>query len=1499
MKQLMKNVKRLALALCLATPVVSWAAEPIAEWGPGDFPVSARGTNAVTDEQSGVTISKNNLNNTSTSGYIAVSETGNDSGWPITLSGNYSALTVVVAYQLSSSASGSIIALANANGSGRVNANIQDGNLYGGQGAATTHDLGFSSPANEGVVHTLAMAYSPSDGTAFYFDGVKSETDCSGFKEDGNVTEVCLGAYRGPNNIIKGIRYYYVAVYDSKLGDDDAVAACASALDGFVTVSSSGVALDAATYNDKDVTFVGEEGGYLTVDESIALSSLTAAGKPLTIKVNPGATLSAESINAVDTTVDLSGWDLTAFARNAVVGAPYRIWPILSPSATGSITYDTTGATIPSGYTATTVQTAIGPALEFTTELQFGSLSINFCGTYYGVNDSGARVSDNASYSGINHGAFPVIGTSWNDVPGQNASDVAIPTYIDNLGDVHTDGTASVSLSQVNNAWDTNSNAGDRILFGYCDDGGSPVVTISNIPFNKFRVIAYAATDTANTTFSPKTINGVVYSTGAAGSTATPTLSGRPDNVGWGASSSRSQLLEGVNYLVSDVIRDTTTVTINNPKNVGRAGIPAVQIVEVGVEYAVERKNFDDGDKYTIDSLIDANSVVVTCNGSITIEGTENYTVTERDLEIMDFSGVEGTVTLGEHTQITLEADRQLPLKYSFGTGSTVAITETSEEYGKDMFSVDGLTDVSYVKLTRSDGTTVTLNVKNGVAARGDSTDVKVFAAAALYDFTFTNTVSTAHGSSTTADLNIDGGYSADYKTDETDGTGINAWTGPWIDLRSKIPTWTEFSTVVVGKMPTAHKTMFVSFGSSDGSKKLLFLASGENDNEVVVGYGNKQSFSTLAKMTVPHSAESRHVYAFAFSENRTQMAIYLDGIRWSTVSNPDGFSLGDTSHAGIQIGSGFGGNPPGFSRPERNDTGVFYSLLIYDYVVSDEQIAALKEAYPYSPASGSYSRDVSGETTFETEVNTWTKVGDDEPGYVVPADGAAVALTATDDADVVINATLAAESLTLDGTGAITLKKGDGTLTSEGLTTIATDVTIEMGAADIFGAPTILADGGSITFDCSGFDVESVYAASRIQLTGSMAQDDAKVTIIEPTATAPGRTVRSGYSTTSSCYELEISVDHEAGSDVYYKIGYFGTTESSFAVTNSAGSATAVFPGDTVVIPEYKSGSAYFGATLPANVSAIRVEGDFTFEPGVSYQILDGTTVTVSEGKTLTFGATWHGLNLGDVTLNGPGAVTIDGSKSSNATDVDAGTFRISGAVAGSATITIAAGKAVTAESSCSVSNAIMLKEGATLTVKDGAGVCEPGTSVANAHVKETPVEGATVYSVEADAPEFEPIDPTAGATYDDADAATSAAEAINEDKESLITLPTEMTTEQKATYLSYVEAKATDIRVDIVLSTDGKAALLKAVDAEAEGLAAAVVEAAADAVKGGTVEIATTRGFYYVVEAGSDVDGISAVSCTPATGDTLDLTIPNMGEKGFYKLSVSVTPVAVPVQE
>jgi len=55
-------------------------------------------------------------------------------------------------------------------------------------------------------------------------------------------------------------------------------------------------------------------------------------------------------------------------------------------------------------------------------------------------------------------------------------------------------------------------------------------------------------------------------------------------------------------------------------------------------------------------------------------------------------------------------------------------------------------------------------------------------------------------------------------------------------------------------------------------------------------------------------------------------------------------------------------------------------------------------------------------------------------------------------------------------------------------------------------------------------------------------------------------------------------------------------------------------------------------------------------------------------------------------------------------------------------------------------------------------------------------------------------------------------------------------------------------------------------------------------------------TPGLYYVVEAGSEVNGITPASCTLAMADSTKLTIPNKGTKGFYKISVSVTPVVVP---
>ena len=131
------------------------------------------------------------------------------------------------------------------------------------------------------------------------------------------------------------------------------------------------------------------------------------------------------------------------------------------------------------------------------------------------------------------------------------------------------------------------------------------------------------------------------------------------------------------------------------------------------------------------------------------------------------------------------------------------------------------------------------------------------------------------------------------------------------------------------------------------------------------------------------------------------------------------------------------------------------------------------------------------------------------------------------------------------------------------------------------------------------------------------------------------------------------------------------------------------------------------------------------------------------------------------------------------------------------------------------------------------------------------------------------------------------------------------ELTDEQETAYKALFEAKVVPVTVgetikyavEVVMKDTVAADIQEAVDAEAEDFAEAAADAAADAVNGGSATVTTTPGLYYVVEAGTEVDGIAPASCTLATGSTLDLTLPNKGTKGFYKLRVSVTPVTVPV--
>lgn len=885
-----------------------------------------------------------------------------------------------------------------------------------------------------------------------------------------------------------------------------------------------------------------------------------------------------------------------------------------------------------------------------------------------------------------------------------------------------------------------------NLINSYLDDGGNrALVTVTGVPYKQYDVIVYTATDSSGNQFGPVTVNGTPYrwngeetvEVGSADSTA---------DTRWGAS-----LLPipayGVNALrITGQTAETLTIKGANNANTARGGIAGFQIVDTYVPPPM----VVDPDGTIVISESPTEEKRVVCEGSLTVTGTETYTVTSADLRAFDFTGVAGTVTLGAYTIYPIGSDRALPAAFAFGEGSTIEITETRAEFLADLFTVSGLTGVSYVKMTRADGTIESLDVVDGVVTFGSGNGTtKIDGVATMYDLTFANNEAdvgksgyhTNQGTFTytcgVGELNYD--RAATFNNDAWDDTtGLYLRCSPYIDLAaSAFNALGDFTTVVVGQMSPSPNTIFLHLGSCNGGNGLL-IATTENQNEVIIAKNSSQTVDVAnsVKAKVPNAATARHAYAIV--KRGSTFAVWVDGVRRGIIDVGNDFKLGTSSHAGLQVGSHFGGDGLGATwkkvADSQTETGVVNVIRVFDYAISDAQAEAVFATYPYESEGGLYKRTVDGDANFSAE-GAWSD--SDENTYDAPVSATegynpSATITVESASKLTVNAAVILDKLTIGGTAALTLD-GDNAITVADSAIINSPLVVTYGALDLAGTPVQLGSAGSITFDCSAIDVSSIYKTTHYQLTGLVDRDDSKVIVTEPAGDAY-RTVATVYNE-NGFYELVVTPDHEAGSDVYYAGGYVGTTENTFSVTNASGKATIVFPGDSVVVPAYHNGSsAYFGSTLPDNISAIRVEKDFSFEPGVSEPVLSGVTVAVSEGKKLTFGATWHGLDLGAVTLNGPGVVEFDGSKAGNATDKAAGTFKVSGAVAGTSTLTIAAGKAVTVESTGSIANAIVLKAGASLTVDANASVTEPTTDVEGHSVKPTDNGESTVYSVVED---------------------------------------------------------------------------------------------------------------------------------------------------------------------
>ena len=169
------------------------------------------------------------------------------------------------------------------------------------------------------------------------------------------------------------------------------------------------------------------------------------------------------------------------------------------------------------------------------------------------------------------------------------------------IGDTHANFTLPAPVYVAYSAANGWSYAGANtrtILQAYLDDGNNGAsILVKNVPFTKYDVIVYLATDNANAKFRPVTINGTRYAWTQFGTTENPWSNWSTENTGTlivnadaNATFGRSQ--QDVANLGQNAIRvdglETQTLTIqgstgiqnNDTGRIERCGIAAIQIIQ-------------------------------------------------------------------------------------------------------------------------------------------------------------------------------------------------------------------------------------------------------------------------------------------------------------------------------------------------------------------------------------------------------------------------------------------------------------------------------------------------------------------------------------------------------------------------------------------------------------------------------------------------------------------------------------------------------------------------------------------------------------------------------------------------------------------------------------------------------------------------------------------------------------------------------------------------------
>jgi len=289
------------------------------------------------------------------------------------------------------------------------------------------------------------------------------------------------------------------------------------------------------------------------------------------------------------------------------------------------------------------------------------SININFTDS-----GNGLTTADDVGLAG-----YEVPGTSWNNFAGANGTYSTVKA-VDATGAASTEASVSVVVSGSRGSYSCSGlTAASNPLQGYIDENANnmtPTVTVTGIPYYKYRVLVYHSTDTANVPFGYDTINGTNYTYVNDALDEGTTAWGNS-----GADNSANAISEGGNVLMTGELFESTLTVVGHRGGgdaSARGCIAAIQIVEVPIEVGENDLEIHvSGDTtYTVsEEKTLSGTVYITGSGTLTLDGSAKISA--------------ATIEIGANVTLNINANRLDAT--TFAGAGTVVYNGVAPQTGK------------------------------------------------------------------------------------------------------------------------------------------------------------------------------------------------------------------------------------------------------------------------------------------------------------------------------------------------------------------------------------------------------------------------------------------------------------------------------------------------------------------------------------------------------------------------------------------------------------------------------------------------------------------------------------------------------------------------------------------------------------------------------------------------------------------------------------------------